>query len=211
MPFPFCAKNWSADPVRTGVRLLFLALLLWLWLWPMPGRAQPETAAEHAALRAHLQQAVAGADSFADRFDAEVWLLDMSTRLERFISDPRRRLNLLRAVHREARAAELRPDLVLALIEVESHFDRYAISSAGAQGLMQVMPFWKKEIGRPEDNLTDPVTNLRYGCQILKFYMEREDGNWMQALARYNGSYGQYWYPRRVMDAWRGRWFAGEL
>src|SRR5690606_13423552 len=115
------------------------------------------------------------------------------------------RLRLLQAIHREARAAGLKPDLVLALIEVESGFDPFAISSAGAQGLMQVMPFWKKEIGRPDDNLTDIATNLRYGCQILKFYMEREKGNWMPALARYNGSYGQYWYPQRVMDAWRAR------
>lgn len=167
--------------------------------------------AEHAALREHLKTAVALSDSFADRFDAEVWLLDMSTRLERFIADPGERLQLLRAIHREAKAADLKPDLVLALIEVESGFDPFAISRVGAQGLMQVMPFWKNEIGRPEDNLTDIGTNLRYGCQILKFYMDRENGNWIPALARYNGSYGKYWYPRRVMDAWRNRWYAGDL
>src|SRR5690606_5057031 len=127
------------------------------------------------------------------RFDAEVWLLDMSTRLAPFLPDPAERLALLRLVHAEARRAGLKPDLVLALIEVESRFDRFAISRAGAQGLMQVMPFWKNEIGRPNDNLTDLLTNLRYGCQILKFYMDKENGNWMHALARYNGSYGQSW------------------
>lgn len=167
--------------------------------------------AEHSALRAHLSTAVAEADSFVDRFDAEVWLLDMATRLEHFITDPRERLDLLRTLHREARAAGLRPDLVLAVIEVESRFDPFAISRVGAQGLMQVMPFWKSEIGRPDDNLTDVATNLRYGCQILRFYLDRENGNWMPALARYNGSYGQHWYPRRVMDAWRSRWYAGSL
>lgn len=172
-----------------------------------PGAAD----AEHERLRAFLYETISEADSFADRFDAEVWLVDMSSRLQRFMDDPRERLELLKAVHREARRANLKPDLVLAVIEVESRFDRYAVSRVGAQGLMQVMPFWKQEIGRPDDNLTDLNTNLRYGCRILQFYMQREDGSWMEALARYNGSYGKYWYPERVMNAWRDRWYAGEL
>lgn len=166
---------------------------------------------EDAELRAFLQATITDADSFEDRFDAEVWLVDMSARLARFIDDPERRLTLLKAVHREAKKANLKPDLVLALIEVESHFDSYAISRVGAQGLMQVMPFWKKEIGRPQDNLTDIDTNLSYGCRILQFYLKKEDGNWMEALARYNGSYGKYWYPERVMDAWKKRWYAGDM
>ena len=161
-------------------------------------------------LRKFLKSTITKADSFEDRFDAEVWLVDMSGRLTPFIKDPRQRLELLRAVHREASKADLKPDLVLALIEIESRFDNYAISSAGAQGLMQVMPFWKKEIGRPDDNLTDINTNLSYGCRILQFYLQKEKGNWMHALARYNGSYGKYWYPERVMDAWRKRWFVNE-
>ena len=166
---------------------------------------------EHTELRNFLKKTISDADSFNDRFDAEVWLVDMSNRLKRFIKDPKQRLKLLRSVHRESKRADLKPDLVLALIEVESHFDRYAISRVGAQGLMQVMPFWKNEIGRPEDNLTDMDTNLRYGCRILQFYLKKEDGNWMNALARYNGSYGKYWYPERVMNAWRKRWYAGDL
>lgn len=161
-------------------------------------------------LRQFLKSTITKADSFEDRFDAEVWLVDMSGRLTPFIKDPKQRLELLRAVHREASKADLKPDLVLALIEIESRFDNYAISSAGAQGLMQVMPFWKKEIGRPDDNLTDINTNLSYGCRILQFYLQKEKGNWMHALARYNGSYGKYWYPERVMDAWRKRWFVNE-
>lgn len=165
---------------------------------------------EKAELRAFLIETISDADSFEDRFDAEVWLMDMSGRLERFIKDPKRRLNLLKAIHREATRANLKPDLVLALIEVESSFDRFAISRVGAQGLMQVMPFWKDEIGRPEDNLTNVETNLSYGCRILQFYLKKEQGNWMNALARYNGSYGQYWYPERVMNAWRNRWFVNE-
>lgn len=169
----------------------------------------PQTA-DKAELRAFLRSTINHATSFKDRFDAEVWLVDMSGRLSRFIKNPKRRLRILRAVHREATKAHLKPDLVLALIEVESRFDRFAVSRVGAQGLMQVMPFWKDEIGRPNDNLTNIDTNLRYGCRILQFYMRKEDGNWMNALARYNGSYGEYQYPERVMDAWKKYWFVNE-
>lgn len=165
---------------------------------------------EKIALREFLRSTINDAESFEDRFDAEVWLVDMSGRLKPFIKDPKQRLKFLKALHREATKANLKPDLVLALIEVESHFDSFAISSAGAQGLMQVMPFWKNEIGRPDDNLTDINTNLSYGCRILQFYINKEKGNWMTALARYNGSYGQYWYPERVMNAWRKRWYVDE-
>lgn len=191
-----------------------LAALAWLWLLAgglVQAGALPSDEQERAELREVLQAAIGQADSFADRFDAEVWLLDMSTRLARFMPDPEERLELLRAVHREAKRVDLKPDLVLALIQIESRFDRYAVSRVGAQGLMQVMPFWKNEIGRPDDNLTELHTNLRYGCQILKFYMQKEKGNWMHALARYNGSYGKVWYPEKVMGAWRDYWFAGDL
>ena len=166
--------------------------------------------ADQDELRAFLKSTINDSNSFEDRFAAEVWLVDMSGRLKPFIKDPKQRLELLRSVHREASRAELKPDLVLALIEIESHFDSYAISRVGAQGLMQVMPFWKKEIGRPDDNLTDINTNLSYGCRILQFYLNKEQGNWMHALARYNGSYGKYWYPEKVMNAWRKRWFLDE-
>ena len=98
--------------------------------------------APEAELRQLLQQTVIQADSFQDRFDAEVWLLDMSTRMRRYIPNAEERLSFLRLVHREASKAGLRPDLVIALIHAESHFDRFAISSVGAQGMMQVMPFW---------------------------------------------------------------------
>lgn len=171
----------------------------------------PRDEAERAEMRVFLKAAIDKSDSFADRFDAEVWLLDMSTRLAPFMKNPEERLDLLRAIHREAKRAQLKPDLVLALINVESKFDRYAVSRVGAQGLMQVMPFWKNDIGHPEDNLTDINTNLRYGCQILKYYMQKENGSWMNALARYNGSYGKLWYPARVMDVWRDRWYAGDM
>ena len=153
-----------------------------------------------------LRDTVSQADSFDDRYDAEVWLLTKSNSLARFLPDKNRRFEFLRKVHRAASRAGLEPEIVLALIEVESHFDPYAVSRVGAQGLMQVMPFWKKEIGRPDDNLTDTDTNLRYGCTILKHYLNREKGRLADALARYNGSYGQYWYSERVLLAWEKRW-----
>lgn len=156
-------------------------------------------------LRRKLLDNIKAADSFEDRFDAEAWLMLMSGRLERYVRDPDRRLRLLRKIHSAARQTDLQPELVLAVIEVESHFNHYAVSPVGAQGIMQVMPFWKNEIGRPDDNLIDLDTNLRYGCTILKHYLERSDGRLAEALARYNGSYGSYRYAAKVMDAWE-RW-----
>jgi soluble lytic murein transglycosylase-like protein len=160
-----------------------------------------------ADMRKALISAINTSNSFADRFDAEVWLTDMNTRLGARIEDPEERLTILRKVHYEARRANLDPQLVLALIQVESNFDRFAISSAGAQGLMQIMPFWLDEIGKPEDNLFDIETNLRFGCTILSLYLQREKGDMHRALARYNGSVGQHWYPRRVYTALRKRWY----
>ncbi|HEY9034275.1 MAG TPA: lytic transglycosylase domain-containing protein [Pseudomonadales bacterium] len=166
---------------------------------------------DHDALRDFLQQHISDdKHSFADRFDAEVWLLSQSTKLERYIKNPTERLSLLKAIHFEASQANLNPDVVLAVIQVESAFDQYAVSRVGAQGLMQVMPFWKKELGRGEDNLTHALTNLRYGCRILQHYLQREKGNLMMALARYNGSYPKTWYSERVMDAWKDRWDSGQ-
>ena len=150
------------------------------------------------ALRDALKKSFATADSFKDRYIAEVWLIDMSGRIDRYVKDDLERVEILRNAHAEAQRHELPIDLVLGLIHTESLFNRFAISRAGAQGLMQVMPFWKKEIGRPNDNLTNIKTNLRYGCTILKHYLKVAKGDWTEALARYNGSYGKTWYPERV-------------
>jgi len=158
-------------------------------------------------LKQALADAVMDADSFGDEFDAQVWLVDMSSRLKRFIKDPKKRLNLLRMVHQEATRADLSPELVISVIHVESAFNPYAVSYVGAQGLMQVMPFWKKELGRGDDNLINAATNLRYGCTILKHYLKREKGDWIRALARYNGSLGRTKYPEKVMNFWQKYWF----
>lgn len=157
-------------------------------------------------LREKLKKAISESDSFVDRFDAEVWLTEKSKPMHRFIKDRDYALHVLKEVHGAAKAADVRPEFVLAVIQIESHFDRFAISSAGAQGMMQIMPFWKKEIGRDTDNLMDLSTNLKYGCTILKHYLDRENGDWKNALARYNGSYGKYWYPEKVLVAWQKYW-----
>ena len=160
-------------------------------------------------LREVLRAAAGAADSFDDRFDAEVWLTDMSARLARQVADPDERIEILTRVHYEASRAELPPELVLAVIEVESNFDRYAISVAGALGLMQVMPFWREEIGRPDDNLIRVDTNLRYGCTILKFYLDKEKGDLRRALGRYNGSLGKRKYPNKVINKLSKKWYQG--
>lgn len=163
------------------------------------------------SLKEELANAIADADSFDDEFDAQVWLVDMSARLERYVKDPKERLTLLRMVHQEATRAEVSPELVLSVIHIESLFNPYAVSYVGAQGLMQVMPFWKKEIGRIDDNLINSATNLRYGCTILKHYLKREKGNWVKALARYNGSVGRIKYPNKVLGVWQKYWFVDHL
>lgn len=159
-----------------------------------------------AELRQLLSKAAADSDSFADRFDAEVWLTDMSRRLQNRIPDNRFRLELLKQVHYEATRAGLLPELVLAVIDIESAFNPYAISSAGARGLMQVMPFWLKEIGRPGDNLFRAQTNLRFGCTILKFYLAKEKNNLFAALKRYNGTREAH-YSLKVDKLLKTRWY----
>lgn len=158
-------------------------------------------------LRLLLTEAINSSESFDDRFHAEVWLLDMSNRLHRYVSDEQKRISLLKQIHHEAAIANLQPELVLAVIEVESNFDSYAVSSAGAQGIMQVMPFWLKEIGRPDDNLIVLQTNLRMGCTILKYYMDMEKNDLHNALARYNGSHGSRVYSNKVLNALRNHWY----
>ncbi|MDJ0701230.1 MAG: lytic transglycosylase domain-containing protein [Woeseiaceae bacterium] len=170
----------------------------------VPALAQQQPDPE---LRAALKAAANSTESFEDRFDAEVWLTDMSRRLARQVRDPDERIEILTLVHIEATRADLPPELVLAVIEVESNFDRYAISVAGALGLMQVMPFWLNEIGRPDDNLLHIDTNLRYGCTILKYYLDKENGDLRRALGRYNGSLGKRKYPNKVIDKLTRKWF----
>ena len=189
-----------------STRQLFVILNCALWLLASPVLCAADDEQVDDELKQLLTQTISQSDSFDDRFDAEVWLVQKSAVLKKFIPDAQKRLTLLKDIHHAAKKAGLPPDFVLALIEVESRFDPYAVSHAGAQGLMQVMPFWKFKIGRGEDNLINTRTNLRYGCTILKYYLDKSGHHWAEALARYNGSHGELWYPARVMDAWDKHW-----
>ena len=184
---------------------------LLLALAPALASAEAATPAPDPALRQALLAAVNSADSFEHRFDAEVWLSDMSDRMTRYVPkampDVRERLTFLRLVHSEAMRANVPPELVLSVIEIESHFDRFAVSVSGAQGYMQVMPFWLKELNRPYDNLFGAPINLRMGCTILKFYIDRAKGDLVRALQMYNGGKGHPRYSYKVLDALSKRWF----
>ncbi|MFZ2542456.1 MAG: transglycosylase SLT domain-containing protein [Gallionella sp.] len=163
-----------------------------------------------ASVRAVLHHSVADLGepklAFPTQHEADVWLTDMSRRLKMQFQDAEFRMNFLKTVHYEATRAGLDPQLVLSLIEVESGFKKYAVSRVGARGYMQVMPFWVKEIGTSDHNLFHPRINLRYGCTILRHYLDIEHGNLFRALGRYNGSLGQPGYPNLVRTAWRKRW-----
>ncbi|GHT81043.1 transglycosylase [Betaproteobacteria bacterium] len=163
-----------------------------------------------ASVRAALQHAVSDRapptlpiDNAVERLK---WLLEMSSRLAKRIPDEAYRLELLIAIHYEATRAGLDPQMVLGLVQVESAFRKYAVSSSGARGYMQVMPFWIKVIGRGDDNLFHMRTNLRYGCTILRHYLDIEKGNLYRALGRYNGSLGRPEYPTLVRRAWENNW-----
>ena len=116
------------------------------------------------------------------------------------------REDFLTTVHYEATRAGLDPQLVLSLIQVESAFKKYAVSRVGAHGYMQVMPFWVKSIGNADHNLFNLRLNLRYGCTILRHYLDIEHGNLFRALGRYNGSLGRATYPNLVLDKQRKYW-----
>lgn len=137
---------------------------------------------------------------------ARDWLAEMSRRLAKRLPDKEYRDDLLETVYYEASRAGLDPEMVMGLIEVESGFHKYAVSTAGAQGYMQVMPFWVQQIGTPNQDLFHMRTNLRYGCTILRYYLDIEHGNLYRALGRYNGSLGQPGYPNMVLAAWKNHW-----
>ncbi len=167
---------------------------------------EPLSASVQAALHKSVSDARPQATSFKNSLEAVDWLTEMSRRLEKRIPAQEYRLELLRAVHYEATRAGLDPQLVLGLMQVESGFRKYAVSTAGARGYMQVMPFWVRLIGLPSDNLFHLRTNLRYGCTILRHYLDIEKGDLFRALGRYNGSLGQPEYPNMVKGAWDKQW-----
>lgn len=198
--------------MRAARTLLTASALLTVGALPasVAGQSVADTRYVDPELRSVLLAYVERAESFGDRFDAQVWLTDMSRRLSAQVPDHDERLQILTTVHRHATRVGVPPELVLAVIDVESNFDRFAISSATALGLMQVMPFWVDELGIGDGNMNvlfDIDMNIQLGCRILKYYLDMEDGDYVQGLARYNGSTGRRWYADRVLDRLRKKWF----
>ena len=173
---------------------------------------EPLAASVQAALSKAVSDHAPRTSAFTSKLDEVEWLTAMSRRLDTRIRDHNSRIVFLKSVHYEASRAGLDPQLVLGLIQVESGFKKYAVSSAGARGLMQVMPFWVKLIGAKNDNLFDMRKNIRYGCTILRHYLDLEKGDLYRALGRYNGSLGKPEYPRAVEAAWKNQWrYGGRL
>jgi len=166
----------------------------------------PLSASVRAALNRSISDQATPILAFASEAEARHWLTAMSKRLAPRIADRLRREEFLVSVHYEAKRAGLDPQLVLGVIQVESNFRKYAVSRAGARGYMQVMPFWVQLIGREDDNLFHLRTNLRFGCVILRHYLDQEKGDLYRALGRYNGSLGKPGYPALVIRAWERDW-----
>lgn len=194
-------------------RRFAFALLPALWpvLLAFAGNQREEALAD--PVRVALSRAITDASPPRPRHDdIDVrirylhWLGEMSQRLSTRVRDPQVRRELLEAVWYESTRAGLEPELVLGLMQVESAFRKYAVSNAGARGYMQVMPFWTRVIGDGDPRkLFHMQTNLRYGCSILRMYIDMERGNLFLALGRYNGSRGKPDYPNAVLAAWK-RW-----
>ena len=186
----------------TGIALLLAPLAAWCGAQ----KYEPLSASVQATLNRAIADQAVPVIAFDDEQDARAWLAAMTSRLAKKMPDRVAREEFLLTVHYEAKRAGLDPQLVLGLIQVESAFRKYAVSRAGARGYMQIMPFWSKLIGTADQNLFHLRTNLRYGCVILRHYLDIENGNLFRALGRYNGSLGKAEYPNLVLRAWHGNW-----
>ena len=191
-----------------------LALCLIVALLPATVRAgaqqyEPLADSVRAGLHAAIADRASPEPQFSSIQEKVNWLTEMSVRLTSRMPDRKARLDFLKTVHYEATRAGLDPQMVLGLIQVESGFKKYAVSSAGARGYMQIMPFWVDLIGSKSSNLFHMRTNLRFGCTILRHYLDIEKGDLYRALGRYNGSLGKPEYPRMVQGAWEKQWAWG--
>ena len=189
-------------PVAVRQLLYLTSLLLALLLSPNAHADQQRD----PALGPLLKKALQDGKCFEDKFDRAVWFAAMEPRLKPILKDNEERTEILEQVQCEAKRLQLPPGLVMAVIDVESRFDRWAVSSAGAVGLMQVMPFWPKQLGMTNSQLVQIPHNIRMGCTILKYYLEREHGDYTRALARYNGSVGRRNYSDLVLVRLAKRW-----
>jgi soluble lytic murein transglycosylase-like protein len=191
-------------PFRPSLLALALSASCWLGTY---GAAHADQQRD-PELKELLQKIIGSRDCFVDKYESEVWYKTMEPRLAQYVPAHQDRIDILDHVFCEAKrdpTLALPPDLVLALIEVESRFDAWAVSPAGAVGLMQVMPFWPRQLG-VQNQLVRVAPNIRMGCEILRYYLRAEHMNWTRALARYNGSVGRNTYPALVMQRWQRAW-----
>jgi len=209
-------RSFSPRRLRVATGGLVLAAGLLAGAPALAGQQQYEPLADsvRSAMAASLARGMVVRASYDSDAHRAEWLAQMAPRLpRRWIPDETLRIEFLETVRYESQRAGLDPALVLGLIQVESNFRQYAVSSAGARGLMQVMPFWSRLLGDgDESSLFEMRTNLRYGCTILRHYLDIERGDLFRALGRYNGSLGKATYPqavRRAWDRWRYRPAAG--
>jgi soluble lytic murein transglycosylase-like protein len=200
-------RRWWARPLRWWHTLAFATGVLCA-PFGFAGNQKEEALAD--SVRVALSNAILDArapkpvfTNPADQARYDAWLAEMSGRLKRKLPDELHRREFLETVWYEARRAGLEPSLVLGLIQVESAYRKYAVSIVGARGYMQVMPFWTNVIGDSDRRkLFNMQTNLRYGCAILRMYLDMERGDLYLALGRYNGSRGKPAYPNAVLKAW---------
>jgi soluble lytic murein transglycosylase-like protein len=186
---------------------LRVALLTWAVALGTAGPAAADQQRD-PELEGVVAKAIAQAQCFTDHYDSAVWYTLMEPRLRPIVKEKSERLDILQQVYCETHRpgeARLPPGLVMALIAVESRFDRWAVSSAGAVGLMQVMPFWPERLGMRRYDLVHIAPNIHMGCAILRFYLGYEHNDVRKALARYNGSPGKRNYPDLVLTQWT-RW-----
>lgn len=183
--------------------LLTLALLTSLILACLDAHANQQ---QDLALGPLLKQALSDGKCFEDKYDRAVWFASMEPRLKPLVANEDERSQILEQVQCESKRLQLPPSLVMAVIDVESRFNRWATSSAGAVGLMQVMPFWPSQLGMQNHQLLDISHNIRMGCTILKYYLELERGDYARALARYNGSLGRRNYSDLVLVRLANKW-----
>ena len=198
-----CVERHAARG-RTALRLRVALAALLTAACALPARADQQ---RDPALGPVVRRAIAQAQCFMDKYDAAVWYTLMEPRLARFVHDPAERLKILKQVycvtHRPGES-RLPPGLVLAVMQVESDFHRWAVSSAGAVGLMQVMPYWPERLGMKRYELVHVAPNIRMGCAILRFYLQYTHDDVRLALEKYNGSVGHPEYPDRVLTDWEG-------
>jgi soluble lytic murein transglycosylase-like protein len=212
--YPSADDTGMHDQQTTPIRLnqpTVLRFGKWLLLLIIGGMTHIVLADQQfdPALEPLIRKAIADGECFQDRFDREVWFTAMEPKLGVLVKDADERKAILEQVQCEAKRLQLPPALVMAVIDVESQFNRWAVSRAGAVGLMQVMPFWPKRLGMDNSQLVKIPNNIHIGCTILKYYLQREKGDYTKALARYNGSNGRRNYSDKVLvrlaDRWRFR------